>query len=189
MIATQKELSDRASIARQKAAKLRQEHVLALYIAGMTVTDIAKRLEVTRRTIYHDLAEVEDTRVRVEGIIEDAGIDPHDVWITLSKMHDADLAELFDADNELLPVAKWPRIWRQGLAGEIAVETDAEGGKKFKVKRESLLKTLELAGKLKQVDAFVKAQVDAPRDVTLTVVYKGGSQEPRIINLLPEATE
>ena len=112
---------------RRRAAAKRKERVLMLHCAGMSQKEIAKQLHITWRTVYRDLAEIQDARVEVEQIIEDAGIDAHDAWLTLSRMHDADLSDIVlnpDAPLEELrykPIAQWPAIWRQGLAGKIRI--------------------------------------------------------------------
>ena len=69
--------------------------------------------------------------------------------------------------GEVRPIREWPKIWRQGLAGEVTIEDmmerskdggekswDKTGGKKIKIKRESLLKIIELAARLKSVSAL-----------------------------------
>ena len=169
---------------RRRAAVKRKERVLMLHCAGMSQKEIAKQLHITWRTVYRDLAEIQDARVEVEQIIEDAGIDAHDAWLTLSRMHDADLSDIVlnpDAPLEELkykPIAQWPAIWRQGLAGKIRITPVAvsdgertEGGDtvryKVEIERADLLKIIELAGRLKPVDAFVKQQ---QADVNITVV-------------------
>ena len=218
---------------RAVAQAKRQDKVIALHVAGLSRAEIAARLCVSERTIFRDLVDVTDERVHVENIIEDCGIDAHDVWITLSKMHDADLADVLEPLHlsscrqsgidipvgdtsgsaisttdtavdvvtpavtfhgrpvvlanpltetetaegkcagcnprvgDVRPIREWPKIWRQGLAGEVTIEDmverskdggekswDKTGGKKIKIKRESLLKIIELAARLKSVAAL-----------------------------------
>lgn len=184
-IVTQQELGVRSGIARQRTTKARQDQVLSLYLAGLDKAEIARRLDVSRRTIYRDLVELDDVRVKVEDIIEDCGLDATDVHITLSKMHDADLSDIVlnpeDPIEELRykPIAQWPAIWRQGLAGKIKItpvieETEAIGYK-VEIERESLLKILELSAKLKQVNALSSPQDAAGSHgpVTINIVWAG----------------
>ena len=202
-----------SGVSRTIAQHKRRQQIIGLHVAGLKLAEIARRLNVSERTVWRDLAAVEDERIQVENIIEDCGIDAHDVWITLSKMHDADLADVLeplhlnacrqsgidiaagntsDSDisatdtavdvvtqdvtmcsgcnprvGEVRPIREWPKIWRQGLAGEVTIEDmmerskdggekswDKTGGKKIKIKRESLLKIIELAARLKSVAAL-----------------------------------
>ena len=178
--------------ARQRMARVRQQQVLALHIAGLNQREIARKLEVSHRTVFRDLSEIEDAQVRVEEIIEDSGIDAQDLHITLSRMHDADISDIVENPEDPIeqlrykPVAKWPAIWRQGLAGKVKVTPvtipDGErtpGGDsvayKIEIERESLLKILELSAKLKAVDALSAPtkQVETDNSVTVTVVHVG----------------
>ena len=202
-----------SGVSRTLAQHKRRQQIIGLHVAGLKLAEIARRLNVSERTVWRDLAAVEDQRIEVENIIEDCGIDAHDVWITLSKMHDADLADVLEplhlnacrqsgvdiaardtVDSaisatdtatdvvtrdvticsgcnpqvgEVRPIREWPKIWRQGLAGEVTIEDmverskdggekswDKTGGKKIKIKRESLLKIIELASRLKSVAAL-----------------------------------
>src|SRR5207237_110218 len=104
-----------------------------------------------------------------------AGINAEDAWLTLTKMHDADLADIVDNPGDPIeqlrfkPIEKWPAIWRQGLAGKVTMtpktvsERSHDGVQagesrswdkvgvvyKIEIERESLLKILELTLKLK----------------------------------------
>lgn len=84
---------------------------------------------------------------------------------------EADLADLYDDNNNLLPVKQWPLIWRQGLIG--GVETvrekakDGEGDDSFvdKVKISERVKRIELIGKHVDVQAFKeRLEVDVTDD-------------------------
>ena len=169
---------------RLRRANARRAEVLALLIAGMSRAEIGRRLGVSPRTVAGDLAMLQDERIQVADIIEDAGLDADDVHITLSKMHDADLADIVENPSDPIeelrykPIGQWPDIWRQGLAGKVKVTpvTLPEGertpggdsvGYKVEVERESLLKILELAAKLRAVDALVQQKAG---DVNVLVV-------------------
>jgi phage terminase small subunit len=75
---------------------------------------------------------------------------------------EADIADIFDAAGNLLPVNEWPLIWRQGLVQGIEVEELFEGhgedrvqiGHVRKIKLDNRVKRLELIGKHVKVNAF-----------------------------------
>lgn len=74
----------------------------------------------------------------------------------------ADVADLYDDDGNLLPVKQWPLIWRQGLVAGIDVEDLFEGrgedreriGRVLKIKLSDRVRRLELIGKHIGVNAF-----------------------------------
>ena len=86
-------------------------------------------------------------------------------WVlrTLEAEKKADLADLYDDANNLLPVKKWPMVFRTGLV--VGIETvqersgvDESGAPKFvavrKVKLQDRTRTTELIGKHVEVAAF-----------------------------------
>jgi phage terminase small subunit len=85
-----------------------------------------------------------------------------DAQYVLKRLHDeneADLADLYDADTgALLPVHKWPLIWRKGLVQGVDVEELREEGATIgvvrKVKISDRIKRTELIGKHVDVQAF-----------------------------------
>jgi hypothetical protein len=185
---------------RLRRANARRAEVLALLIAGMSRAEIGRRLGVSPRTVAGDLAMLQDERVQVADIIEEAGLDADDVHITLSKMHDADISEIMEFEPCLdhgkdtacactpvelrkwtgyyLAPHRWPEIWRCGLAGKIKTTRvpipDGQrtpGGDqvayRVEIERESLLKILDLASRLRAVDALVQQKAG---DVNVLVV-------------------
>ena len=195
---------------RQQAQSKRQAKVIALHVAGLTRQQIADQLGVTRRTVYRDLADAADDRVDVEQIIEDSGVDATDAWIKLSKCFDADLRDVFNDDWSMKPLAEWPEVWRTGLAGEIKIEDisershdgatkDKDGGwdqvgKRVTLKRESLLKIIELAGRLKPVDAFVQQKAGDTNVVVITAdrarqVQAARRRVDRVVNVTATSIE
>lgn len=81
-------------------------------------------------------------------------------WV-LDRLRDeieADLADLYDENGALVPVAEWPLIWRTGLI--VGVETDEleVGGMRMgsvrKIKQSDRIKRLELIGRHVGVQAF-----------------------------------
>lgn len=82
----------------------------------------------------------------------------------------ADIADLYSDDNTLLPVKKWPLIWRTGLIAGIDTDEIWEGrgedkkliGYTRKVKISDRIKRKELIGKHAAIGAFKeRVEVDA----------------------------
>lgn len=75
---------------------------------------------------------------------------------------EADLADLYDDNNDLKPIDEWPEIWRQGLVAGVEVDALFEGsgeerrqvGHVKKIKLSDRLRRLELIGKHVRVNAF-----------------------------------
>ncbi|MGY4333214.1 phage terminase small subunit [Bradyrhizobium sp. LB7.2] len=93
---------------------------------------------------------------------EETKIDAAWVLQRLAIEAEADLADLYDDDNNLLPVKKWPKIWRQGLVAGVEVDELWEGrgddrtqiGITKKLKLSERVRRLELIGKHVNVQAF-----------------------------------
>jgi phage terminase small subunit len=93
---------------------------------------------------------------------------------------DADTADLFDADGNLLPVRSWPAVWRRGLVTSIQVTTlykrDASGaqveiGNLKNVTFADRVKRLELLGKHVSVQAF-REKVQLGLDDPLRMLFE-----------------
>lgn len=90
-------------------------------------------------------------------------------WVLkrLAAEAEADIADLYDDDGNLLPVKQWPLIWRQGLVQGIEVEALFDGfgkdrvqiGTVRKIKLDNRVKRIELIGKHIGVQAF-KDQIE-----------------------------
>lgn len=74
------------------------------------------------------------------------GIDADYVLTRLAEIDQMDPADLYDEQGKLMPVHKWPKIWRQNVK-----EIDLKSGK---IKMQDKLRTLELIGKHVGVRAF-----------------------------------
>lgn len=85
-------------------------------------------------------------------------IDAEWVLTRLAAEAEADVADLYGPDGQLLPVTDWPLIWRQGLVAGIEIEEiQVEGVKMGEIKKVRLsdrIKRLELIGKHVRVNAF-----------------------------------
>ncbi len=72
----------------------------------------------------------------------------------------ADLAELYDKNGGLKPIADWPLVWRQGLVAGLDVDEEFKDGEKLgqvtKIKLSDRIKRVELIGKHVDVRAFAE---------------------------------
>lgn len=86
-------------------------------------------------------------------------------WVLrrLAMEAEADLADLYDENGNLRPVADWPLIWRQGLVAGIDTAEERDGDSVVadirKVKLSDRIKRIELIGKHVNVQAF-RDQID-----------------------------
>ena len=93
---------------------------------------------------------------------EQMGIDAGWVLQRLASEAEADLADLYDANNNLKPIDEWPEIWRQGLVVGVEVDALYDGvgkdrrqiGFTKKIKLSDRVRRLELIGKHISVNAF-----------------------------------
>lgn len=85
-------------------------------------------------------------------------IDANWVLKRLAAEAEADVADLYGPDGQLLPVKEWPLIWRQGLVAGIDVEEIKVDGTKMgevkKIRLSDRIRRLELIGKHVRVNAF-----------------------------------
>lgn len=204
--------ADASALARSRTQTIRRARILALHVAGLSQIDIARKLGVSARTIQRDCATFEEPLVFIDELLENEGLDGHDVHMTLTDMHDADLADIIVdpsvpiTEIEYKPIEQWPAIWRRGLAGKIRItpinERSKDGvqageskswdrtGYKVEIERESLLKILELSAKLKQVDALVKQNaIEVEQNIEINITWttpEDKAAQDRIIDLTPE---
>lgn len=95
-------------------------------------------------------------------------------WVLrrLAEEVEADLADIIGDGGEILPVKKWPKVWRQGLVAGIEVKEDhVEGvkvGETVKIKLSDRIKRIELIGKHVNVQAF-REQLHQTGAISLTV--------------------
>jgi phage terminase small subunit len=104
--------------------------------------------------------EIETAKQKRE---ERTQIDADWVLKRLAAEAEADIADLYDEETgDLLPVHKWPKIWRQGLVAGIEIDALFEGhgegrtqiGYTKKLRLSDRVKRLELIGKHIRVNAF-----------------------------------
>ncbi len=115
-------------------------------------------------------------------------------WVLrrLADEADADLADLYDEQGALLPVNKWPLIWRRGLVQGVEVEELNEGGlvvgRVRKLRLDNRVRRLELIGKHIDVSAFaenVKHQISGSLADRLQRAIDAANDEPRHVRAAP----
>ena len=107
-------------------------------------------------------------------------IDADYILKRLGREAEADIADLYDDDGNILPIKEWPLIWRQGLVSGIDVEDLYEGrgqdrervGTVIKIRLSDRIKRIELLGKHTDVQAF-KEKVELG-DATLEALLATG---------------
>jgi phage terminase small subunit len=148
----------------------KQARFVEEYLIDLNATQAAIRAGYSKRTANKQGAQLL-VNVNVAKVIDAAktarsekiGADSEHVLQRLVCEAEADLADLFDPKtNDLLPVERWPPIWRVGLVQGVEIEALYEGTGKNrvligyikKVKLDSRIRRLELIGKHVQVNAF-----------------------------------
>lgn len=94
----------------------------------------------------------------------------------LAEEVEADLADLYDDNENLKPIAEWPSIWRKGLVAGVEVEELFDGfgkdrihiGELKKLKLSDRIKRLELIGKHVSVQAF-RDQIAVSGEIAIVV--------------------
>ena len=159
---------ERSGAARLKLADKRRQSIIALHTAGLTLTEIAKRLNISYRTVQRDVRELSETLERVDELLEDVPVDAEDLHIRLSQMFDADYADIVDEQTGAFkPLHRWPKIWRQMLTGvdvKELMERSKDGGdaswdkigELVKIKFADQLKVIELLMRHNAVGALVE---------------------------------
>lgn len=107
----------------------------------------------------HILAAIEQ---EIKDRCKRTGINSDWVLLQLAEEKNADFADLFDDNGNLLDVKQWPRVWRTGLIESIECFEEYQGrgaereaiGMVRKIKITSRIKHLELIGKHVDVRAF-----------------------------------
>ena len=143
----------------------KQRLFVAEYLKDLNATQAAIRCGYAERS-----AEVTGSRLlsndKIKAAVADAMakrsektlIDANWVLERLALEAEADIADIYDDNGALLPVKKWPKIWRQGLVAGIDVsEITVEGvklGEITKIKISDRIRRIELIGKHVRVNAF-----------------------------------
>ncbi|EHK57649.1 terminase small subunit [Allomesorhizobium alhagi] len=141
-----------------------QKLFVAEYLKDFNGKQAATRAGYSAKT-----AEAQASRMlsqpKLERQVERATYDSDRVLARLVDEVEADLADLYDDDGNLLPMREWPLIWRKGLVAGIEVEevlgASEEDGKPKpvialvrKIKLSDRTRRLEMIGKHTNVQAF-----------------------------------
>ena len=143
----------------------KQQRFVDEYLRDLNATQAAIRAgysEKTAREIGAENLSKPVIREAVDAALqsrsEKTQIDAEWVLRRLAAEAEADIADLYGDDGQLLPVKEWPKIWRQGLVAGLDVEEiHVEGVKMGEIKKIRLsdrIKRLELIGKHVKVNAF-----------------------------------
>ena len=121
------------------------------HTAGQIGHELLKKPEIIDAIDAAKIARSERTKIDADWVLK-----------RLADEADADLADLYDDNGDLLPVEDWPLIFRQGLVSGVEIEAlyDGEGedriqiGHVKKIKLTDRVRRLELIGKHIRVNAF-----------------------------------
>jgi phage terminase small subunit len=147
----------------------KQRRFVEEYLLDMNATQAAIRAGYSQKTANEQGAQLLG-KAHVQGAIdaakikrsEQTGIDADWMLQRLVAEAEADLADLYNDNNNLKPVEEWPKIWRQGLVAGVEIEALFEGQKDDriqvgyvkKLKLSDRVRRLELIGKHVRVNAF-----------------------------------
>lgn len=157
----------------------KQQRFVDEYLIDLNATQAAIRAGYSEKTARAIGAE-NLTKPDIAAAIAEAkakrsaqtGIDARWVLERLGMEVEADLADIYDENGNLLPVKDWPLIWRTGLVA--GVETAREGGDDGmvsyvdKIKISDRIKRVELIGKHVDVQAF-KDRIEQSGSLEITV--------------------
>ncbi len=149
------------------SAKLtpKQQRFVDEYLIDLNATQAAIRAGYSQKTCKEIAAENlskpyirEAINSALDSRSKETQIDAAWVLKRLAAEAEADVADLYGEDGQLLPVNEWPLIWRQGLVAGVEIEEiSVEGVKMGEIKKVRLsdrVKRLELIGKHVRVNAF-----------------------------------
>jgi Phage terminase, small subunit len=151
------------------ALTAKQAAFVAEYLIDLNATQAAIRAGYSEATAHSQGPRLLDN-VEVAAAIAAANnsrisrvqVDADYVLKRLFEMAEADRADLYDANGDLLPVKKWPEVWRKGMVGGIKIEALFDGtgkdrvqiGHTKEVKTVDTLSILQTLGKHIKVNAF-----------------------------------
>lgn len=148
----------------------KQQRFCDEYLIDLNATQAAIRAGYSAKTAHVQgprLLENVEVQAYIDALksqrSERTQIDADWVLQRLALEADADLADLYDDETgDLLPVHKWPKIWRQGLVAGVEIEALFDGvgkdrvqiGQTKKLRLSERVRRLELIGKHIKVNAF-----------------------------------
>jgi phage terminase small subunit len=145
----------------------RQQQFVLEYIKDFNGTQAAIRAGYSKKTarskgaqllahvnIQHELQE------QIKAQQERTKVDADYMLNLLKEDVEADIADLYDENNNLKPVKEWPKVWRRGLVSGLDVQTIGTDEESIativKAKLADRTKLKELLGRHKAVAAFEK---------------------------------
>lgn len=144
-----------------------QERFVEEYLIDLNATQAIKRAGSKAKNLTVAGAEflanpnvADAIRAAMSKRSEETQIDAAWVLRRLAAEAEADIADLYGEDGQLLPVKEWPKIWRQGLVAGVKhqeirdSEGNATGDFIVDVKLSDRVRRLELIGKHVRVNAF-----------------------------------
>lgn len=163
----------------------RQQRFCEEYLIDLNATQAAIRAGYSEATAHVQGPRLLD-KVAIRKFLEERRAERSEetkidaAWVLkrLAAEAEADVADLYDDNGDLLPVKEWPLIWRQGLVQGIDVDALYDGagqdriqiGQIKKIRLSDRVKRLELIGKHIGVKAFedtLKGKVEG--NLTITV--------------------
>jgi phage terminase small subunit len=144
----------------------KQQRFVDEYLIDMNGTQAAIRAGYSAKTANEQAARLlanvnvsDAVQTAMDKRSERTAINADWVLTRLAIEAEADLADLYDDNGNLLPVKQWPLIWRQGLvAGVESVREKSRGDEELsvvdKIKISDRVKRLELIGRHVGVQAF-----------------------------------
>jgi phage terminase small subunit len=147
----------------------KQARFVEEYLFDLNATQAAIRAGYSERTANQQgprLLENVDVLAAIDAAKlarrERAQINSDYVLDRLVEEVEADLADLYDSNNNLKPIDQWPDVWRRGLVAGVEIEALFEGqgdnriqvGYTKKLRLSDRLRRLELIGKHIKVNAF-----------------------------------
>ncbi|TCA34331.1 terminase small subunit [Rhizobium leguminosarum bv. viciae] len=143
----------------------KQQSFVEEYLIDMNGAKAAVRAGFSKRTAAVQASQLlakPENQAAIEAAkierSERTKIDADWVLTRLAAEAEADLADLYDEHNNLLPPEEWPLIWRQGLVAGVDIEAITVGGVEVgtvkKVRFSDRIRRLEMIGKHVRVNAF-----------------------------------
>ena len=141
----------------------KQQRFVEEYLIDLNATQAAIRAGYSKRTARAIAAEnlqkpdiVAALQQKMVERSERTEIDSDWVLARLAAEVDADIADLFQDDQRLLPVKEWPKIWRTGLVSGLDVTQVDDQIRVTKIKLSDRVARLKLIGDHVRVKAFEK---------------------------------
>ena len=112
----------------------KQARFVEEYLKDLNATQAAKRAGYSAKTSgwigQQLLAKTHIAKCiadRVQARSDRTQVDLDGVLVRLAAMVDADMADLYGPEGELLPAQKWPDVWRKGLVSGLDVVEEKRG--------------------------------------------------------------